>query len=237
MRYKTIRSPSGTCLTQTDLPRLLSRSSATDLFGFEGLKRRVSVNSKLPEVIAKWPTLPPDLSSASMKPADAPRYRQGNEEELDEADERNINSILCVGDDMGNIHCFLDGSFPLGTFLFNTNFPVASLYKKPDQPIFSINHRTGKTGTRLAPTIVDMHLLKQRSVRDVARTSSTARELMWYIMRCVREMQKFWYGQELEGGARTMGPKWVEVLERKQTQFGRTSHALQSRRPRVKPIS
>jgi len=193
---------------------------ATDLFAFEGSKKRPSVNTKFPEVIAKWPTLPPDLLSASMKHADAPRYRQEGEEQLDEADDRNTNSILCVGDDMGNIHCFLDGSFPLGTFLFNTNFPIANMYKKPEEPTFSINIRTAETGTCLAPTIVDMTLMKHRSVRDVARTSSTARELTWYIMRCVKEMQKFWYGQDLQGGARTIGPKWVEALEKKQTQFG-----------------
>lgn len=136
---------------------------------------------------------------------------------------------------MGNIHCFLDGSFPLGTFLFNTNFPVASLHKKPDEPTFSINIRTAETGTCLAPTIVDMTLMKRRSIRDVARTSSTARELTWYIMRCVKEMQKFWYGQDLQGGARTMGPKWAEALEKKQTQFGRTSHALHSIFPALSP--
>ena len=160
-----------------------------------------------------------------MKPADAPRYRQEGED-LDEVDERNTDSMLCAGDDMGNIHCFLDGSFPLGTFLFNTNFPIAGLYKKPDGPTFSINVRTAETGTCLAPAIVDMTLMKRRSVRDVARTSSTARELTWYITRCVKEMQKFWYGQDLHGGARTMGPKWVEALEKKQAQFGRTSHML-----------
>ena len=215
----------------------LNRISATDLFAFEGLKKRPSVNAKFPDVIAKWPTLPPDLLSASMKPTDAPRYRQEGEEELDEVDDRNTNSILCVGDDMGNIHCFLDGSFPLGTFLFNTNFPIASMYKKPDEPSFSINIRTAKTGTCLAPMIVDMALLKRRSVRDVARTSSTARELMWYIMRCVKEMQKFWYGQDLQGGARTMGPKWVEALEKKQTQFGRTSQVLHLTFPALSPSS
>jgi anaphase-promoting complex subunit 4 len=205
----------------------LTRPSATDLFTFEGPKKRPeSVDAKFPEVIGKWPTLPPDPLSASLKPVDAARYRREGEEGLDEVDDRNTNSILCAGDDMGNIHCFLDGSFPLGTFLFNTNFPIASLYKKPDDPTFSINIRTAETGTCLAPTIVDMTLLKRRSVRDVARTSSTARELTWYIMRSVKEMQKFWYGQDLQGGARTMGPKWVEALEKKQTQFGRTSRVL-----------
>lgn len=216
-------------------PFPLSRSSATDLFAFEGSRKRLSVNAKFPEVIAKWPTLPPDLLSASMKPTDAPRYRQEGEEELDEVDDRNTNSILCAGDDMGNIHCFLDGSFPLGTFLFNTNFPIASIYKKPGEPTFSANLRTAEIGTFLAPTIVDMALLKRRSVRDVARTSSTARELTWYIMRCVKEMQKFWYGQDPQSGARTMGPKWVEALEKKQTQFGRTSHWLFSMLPALSP--
>jgi len=213
----------------------LTRPSATDLFAFEGSKKRPSVNAKFPEVIAKWPTLPPDPLSASIKPADAPRYRQEGEEDLDEVDDRNTNSLLCAGDDMGNIHCFLDGSFPLGTFLFNTNFPIASLCKKSDEPTFSINIRTGETATCLAPTIVEMTLMKRRSVRDVARTSSTARELTWYIMRCVKEMQKFWYGQDLQCGARTMGPKWVEALEKKQTQFGRTSRSLHLALPTLSP--
>ena len=219
-----------------NLRSALNQTSATDLFAFEGLKKRSSVNVKFPEVIAKWPTLPPDPLSASMKPADAPRYRQEGEEELDEVDDRNMNSMLCAGDDMGNIHCFLDGSFPLGTFLFNTNFPIASMYKKPDEPTFSINIRTTEIGTCLAPTIVDMTLLKRRSVRDVARTCSTARELTWYIIRCVKEMQKFWYGQDLQGGARTMGPKWIEALEKKQTQFGRKSGVLRLTFPRPNHI-
>lgn len=214
---------------------LLNRSSAADLFVFEGSKKRPSVDTKFPEVIAKWPTLPSDLSSASMKPPDAPRYRQEGEEELDETDDRNTNSILCAGDDMGNIHCFLDGSFPLGTFLFNTSFPVAGVYKTPDEPTFSVNIRTAETGTCLTPTIIDMTLLKRRTVRDVARTSSTARELTWYIMRCIKEMKKFWYGQDFQSGARTMGPKWIEGLERRQTQFGRSSHVLRLMFPTLIP--
>jgi anaphase-promoting complex subunit 4 len=177
--------------------------------------------TKFPDIIASWPTLPSDPVAASIK---APHVGSHPGEELDEVDDRNIDSILCAGDDMGNIHCFLDGSFPLGTLLFNTNHATASLFKDPEKPIFFVHHRTDASATDVAPTLVKLPLLEGRIVRDVARTSSAVRELAWYIMRSVKEMRTAWFGSELQSGARELGPKWVKALEIKQKdQFGRKS--------------
>jgi anaphase-promoting complex subunit 4 len=143
---------------------------------------------------------------------------------LDEVDDRNTDSILCVGDDMGNIHCFLDGSFPLGALSFNTNHATASLFKDSEKPMFFAHIRRGAQATDLVPTIVKLPLLESRVVRDVARTSSAVRELTWYIMRSLKEMRTSWFGSDFQSGARELGPKWIKTLEIKQKdQFGRTS--------------
>lgn len=143
---------------------------------------------------------------------------------MDEADDRNVDSILCVGDDSGNIHCFLDGSFPLGSFQFNTSNPTVSISKDSKEPIFFAHLSTSAGATDVPPAIVRLPLLRRRIVRDVARTSTSARELAWYVLRSVKEMRTTWYGSESQSGAREMGTKWVAALELKQkNQFGRTS--------------
>jgi hypothetical protein len=64
-----------------------------------------------------------------------------------------------------------------------------------------------------------MPLLSTRKARDFARLSSTARELVWYLIRIVKEMREAWYGSENQTGARELGPKWVRALEAKQKEF------------------
>jgi len=74
----------------------------------------------------------------------------------------------------------------------------------------------------LTPMVIHMPLLTQRSARDLAALSSTARELIWYAIRVITEMQGIWNGSESNTGAREFGPKWIGLLETKQKeQFGR----------------
>jgi anaphase-promoting complex subunit 4 len=201
--------------------------SATDLFAFQGGLKRSLQNTKFPDVIANWPSLPPDPVAASIK---APSVGMHPGEELDERDDRNDDSVLCACDDMGNVHCFLDGSFPLGTFPFNTNNATGSLFKDAKKPIFYTHIRSSSSsGTDLAPTIVKVPLLEQRIVRDVARTCSAAKELTWYVMRSIKEMRTAWCGSEYQNGAKEVGHKWIVTLETKQRdQFGRTSQLLKT---------
>lgn len=68
---------------------------------------------------------------------------------------------------------------------------------------------------------MNLPLLQSRIVRDIARVTSSMRELMWYTMRVVKEMRAIWFGSDTNGGARELGPKWLRALEtRQKNQFG-----------------
>ncbi|KAG8219826.1 anaphase-promoting complex, cyclosome, subunit 4-domain-containing protein [Butyriboletus roseoflavus] len=73
----------------------------------------------------------------------------------------------------------------------------------------------------MQPLVVDIPLLATPKVRDFARLSSAARELTWYIMRVVNEVRESWFGSESFTGARDIGIKWVQALERRlREQYG-----------------
>lgn len=199
--------------------------SATDLFAFQGSQIKPTSKSVYPEVIEQWPTLSVDPFSASIsassigKSVDQPGR-------LDDVDDTNVNSILAVTDDLGYLHCFLDGSFPLGAIFLGPELSIRSLSKHPKLPMFLVhpgitaNQSTGIV-TSLPPIIVDIPLLEKRHPRDLAKLSSTARELTWYTMRVVKEMHTIWFGSDAVGGAKELGPKWVTGLEDFQEDFGR----------------
>ena len=146
-------------------------------------------------------------------------------EELDEIDDANVNSILVVSDDAGSIYTFLDGSYPLGVIELGSPCSVLSLHKHEDAALFLhtqilASNNIRYTATR--PTTIQVPFLGPRFHRDLARASSTCRELAWYAMRVVKEMRAAWFGSQSQTGARELGPNWVKILERKQKeQFGR----------------
>ena len=140
---------------------------------------------------------------------------------LDEIDSSNLNSILLVTDNLGHIFGYLDGTFPFGSISLKSHAGFKSMVKHPSRPYF-LGHVQANGKTFLAPTSIDIPLLAQRKSRDLAKLSSTARELTWYMLRVVKEMRSIWYGSESNTGARELGPKWVLALETKQKeQFGR----------------
>lgn len=150
---------------------------------------------------------------------------RSNGRSIDEVDNSNLNSILVATDDLGYMHCFLDGNFPLGATLIGADLSTSSLFKSPRRPVFFAHLcqiLSGITLTGLHPTMVTIPLLGERRTRDFAMLSSTARELTWYAMRVVREMHTIWFGYENFSGARELGPRWIQALEIKQKdQFGR----------------
>lgn len=175
-----------------------------------------------------------DLTAASissMRHGKTPHQDGGA---IDEVDTSNMNSILAVADDTGHIHCFLDGSFPLGAVSLDSGKTVSSLIKQDGRPRFYVHPRklvNNATITDLRPTVIDIPLLARRQARDLARLSSTARELVWYTIRVVKEMRAVWFGSESFSGARELGPKWVRALESKQKeQFGRECAMLHPHR-------
>ena len=137
-----------------------------------------------------------------------------------------MNSILAVADHLGNVHLFLEGSYPLGAVSLQSKFFPRSLYKfrdhffahiGPDAP--AVDSAVG-----LLPTVVRLPYLTGRHLRDVARVSSSARELVSYTMRVVRDMRAAWWGTDGAVSARDLGPKWLLSLEdRQKNEFGRES--------------
>jgi anaphase-promoting complex subunit 4 len=106
----------------------------------------MSKKSDLPEAIASWPTLPPDLLAASIQPADS----SADPEKL-KSDDPKVNSILVVSDDAGHMHCFLDGSYPLGAISVGAGSMTASLWKDINNPVFFAHQRSQMGGDYFAP--------------------------------------------------------------------------------------
>lgn len=199
------------------------KSTATDLFAFQGSYIRSSHKTQLPPVIDSWPSLSTDLAAASISSSshNKPSLESAN---MDEMDSSNVNSLLMINDDHGRLFCHLDGTFSLGFVPIGTDVILKSMVKHPLQPIFvgqpSIV-RGNSSEICLTPTVIHMPLLTQRNARDLAALTSTARELMWYAIRVITEMQGIWNGTESNTGARDFGPKWISLLETKQKeQFG-----------------
>ncbi|GLB36171.1 putative DEAD-domain-containing protein [Lyophyllum shimeji] len=199
------------------------RLTATDLFAFQGSHTKPTSKPQLPKVISEWPALSPDPLAASISPPLQSAESIGGPR--DDVDEPNVDSMLAVTDDQGYLHGFLDGSFPIGKIFIGSKLSVGSLSKVPEQPVFLAHLSTIQestfVATSLMPATINIQLLGQRSPRDMAKLASTARELLWYSIRVVKEMHTTWFGSEAFSGARDLGPKWIQALEAKQKeQFG-----------------
>lgn len=205
-----------------------SNSSAADLFAFQGNHTKpTSKAAGLPDDIASWPALPADPLAASIKPSPRPGDNRPGEE-LDEKDLTNVDSVLVAADTGGRLHCFLDGSYPLGAITLDPSCEVKALMKENEGPFVLLVHAEFKAGdayvfNNVVPFSVQLPLLGTKAVRRVAENSSAARELIWYIMRVVKEMRNSWFGGEGLDGAREMNLNYVRGLEERQNRFSCTS--------------
>lgn len=142
-------------------------------------------------------------------------------------DKLNVNSLLVLADSYGFMHYYLDGTFPLGSIAMGSDLFVNSLVKGRKKSTFIVHYATRMQetiATSLHPIVVDATLLGKRHIRDMAKLSSTARELIWYCMNAVKDMHTTWLGSETFSGACRLGSKWIQALEAKQKdQFGRKS--------------
>ena len=196
--------------------------SATDLFAFQASQTRSIIKSSQPDVFKYWPAFLPDNLAASISsPLQDGKPNEASDNTKDDLNDANMNSILAITDDLGQIHYFLDGSFPLGSMQILPDVTIASLFKDPKLPVF-LAHLQRSGSTDLRPVTIEVPLLNTRKPRDLANLSSTTRELVWYITRVVKEMRATWFGSDTFSGAREIGPKWIRALESKQIdQFGR----------------
>lgn len=182
------------------------------LFAFSDSHTNIS-RSDMPEAIASWPTLPFDPLTASIQPP--PHVTEHGSEEFDESNNIDENSILAVADNIGCLHCFLDGSYPLGAVSILPQSTTSSLHKGSRTSTLVAHQRVenGKSSiTPLLPTSVCFPLLKKRIPRDLARISTTTRELLWYTMRVMDDLHTIWFGTTTQPGARELGERWIHSL-------------------------
>ncbi|KAF9241365.1 anaphase-promoting complex, cyclosome, subunit 4-domain-containing protein, partial [Melanogaster broomeanus] len=200
--------------------------TATDLFAFQGTQTRIAQQQSTPKIINQWPSLVPsleDASIASSSPADGAYNKvedtMGSTQALEDED-----SLLALIDKRGVLHCFLDGSYFIGSITLADGLPSATLFKHPSEPLLLLhpqNPDSDQLVTGVQPLSVDIPLLATTKVRDFARLSSAARELTWYIMRVFNEVRESWFGSASLTGARDIGLKWVQALERRlREQYG-----------------
>ncbi|EIN13727.1 hypothetical protein PUNSTDRAFT_59241 [Punctularia strigosozonata HHB-11173 SS5] len=203
-------------------------AGATELFAFQSTRTKTAQRSAIPLAISSWPTLSPDPLAASIAPSDRPGSKERSiAEELDPADDANVDGILAIADDQGRISPFLDGSFAFGPFAVDPTpggSAIASLIKDSSRPVFYAHRRIcadDASACEALPTIVHLPLMAQRMFRDEAKICSTARELVWYLMRSIKEMRTAWHGSDTLPGASGFGPRWERMLrEKQQKQFG-----------------
>ncbi|KAI0312628.1 anaphase-promoting complex, cyclosome, subunit 4-domain-containing protein [Amylostereum chailletii] len=190
---------------------------ANDIFAFQGGQAKASPKADMPDSITSWPTLPPDPTLASIQiPPRAGELDSQNAEQYSDLDDLGLNSILAVADSTGSIHCFLDGSYPLGVIPVYPGSATVYLHKRSGTPRLYAHQRwsqNGITTTTLLPANVDLTLLSSRIPRDVAQISSTTRQLVWYAMRVVDELRTAWMGTSSQVGARALGIRWIQSLE------------------------
>ncbi|THV04922.1 hypothetical protein K435DRAFT_835171 [Dendrothele bispora CBS 962.96] len=196
--------------------------TATNIFAFQGSQTQSPRKSSIPDVIKSWPMLQNDPLAASI---DA--VNRTIDPALDDPDDTNIDSILAVADDSGCVAFYLDGTYHIGTLELGSGVAVSDIFKHPQQPRFMVHLQRDIDGSKtqcIEPSWIFLPLLETRKVRDFAKLSTTARELVWYIMRVVEEMRAVWMGSETNTGACELGPKWLRSFENSQRkQFGQAS--------------
>ena len=201
----------------------LNRYSTSDLFSFQSTNPRNPPRYLSPQVVANWPSLPPDLPAATLRSKKVAKQKQRPGEELDEPDNANQNSILVVTDQSGNMWTYLDGSFPLGFVYLGFTCSVATLDTDFDATFFVRPEMlvAGKSCVGLSPISVQLPLLKERLPRDLAKLSTAVKDLTWFALCVIKEMKAAWFGSEAHSGAREWGAKWIGQLEtRQRDQFG-----------------
>jgi len=163
--------------------------------------------------------------TASISSHTQESQRNVSNQQGDGTGDPNTNSILAIADDLGHVRCFLDGTYPLGAISLSPETSTPALFKHPKNPVFLAHCQRlidNTVTTDLHPTVIELPLLRTRKPRDLAKLSSTTRELIWYTIRVVKEMRVVWFGSDTSNGARELGPKWIQALETKQKdQFGR----------------
>lgn len=172
--------------------------------------------------------MPPDPLAASIELSRDERPAPG--EDLDVRDLTNVDSILVVVDSTGHIHLFLDGTYPMGAYYVHPSYMPSTVFKSALRNQLFVNARISTADSdrhNLLPLGITLSLLDNKSTRRIAENSTTAKELLWYTMRVIKDMRRLWFGTDGHDGARVMCSNWAKGLEERQLKFNRTSVAMQ----------
>ncbi|KAF9044704.1 hypothetical protein BDZ89DRAFT_1155514 [Hymenopellis radicata] len=198
------------------LPEEAQRSSATDLFAFQGSQTRTAPKPTTPQVIHEWPALDPNLLAASI---DIPGRSSDPQKIYDDTDDSNVNSVMILLTDMGHLVTYYEGVYSSGWVKTHFKLSPLSMYKHPHRPTFYAHSHAvsgDDVSTTIVPVLCDIPILTGRRVRDMASLSTICKDLAWHLLRVVKEMRTSWFGSDTTVAARELGPKWIRALDAKQ---------------------
>lgn len=129
-----------------------------------------------------------------------------------------MDSFLAAVDESGQIHCFLDGSYPLGAISLVPKCEAKTIMKNNEGSTLFVHAEISLPGTsarlnNLSPMTVDLPLLYSKATRQVADNCSAARELAWYAKRVVKDMRDAWFGGDGREGARNLNTSYIRGLD------------------------
>ncbi|KDQ08489.1 hypothetical protein BOTBODRAFT_191754 [Botryobasidium botryosum FD-172 SS1] len=185
------------------------------LFNQAAAKPTIPKTSSLPPSLASFPSLPSDPISASISPRPATTAATARSKIQDEPETLNRGSVLFVGSDAGYVYPFLDGTYPLGRVFLGAQCSPIALYKR-DGIFFVHATKAEPLATNLSPMSIYLPLLSKPWSREVARASSTVRDLLVYCFRVLDEMKDLWLGSNGNEGASLIGARHINVLKERQ---------------------
>ena len=183
-----------------------------------------------PDAIDEWPHFEDTLHLASIAASDnAPEDdpddggRAVDYQHISDEDPL-VNSLIIVSTNVGWLLPYLDGAvrFPLGYIhgvpAKSHILEVSAAPGSDHGTISSLNVHAfhASVGTNAVPQRLDMSLLPTKTLREVARVSSAARDLLWYAIRVTHSMREGWVGSGAEGseeGAHILGRKFLKNVE------------------------
>ncbi|EJU02027.1 hypothetical protein DACRYDRAFT_116412 [Dacryopinax primogenitus] len=182
--------------------------------------KTASQDSSLPPHLLAFPSLLVDPLDASIQPQrtqDTPSSRLKDDEAIRSG--ANDGSVLVVSDENGALHFFLNGTYPLGYFNLGADCEPCNIHLMSESMVM-VSFRRGRGSSDEEPPYVgaaslSLPLLPTRALRTTAAISSLLREILVIMQQAVDEMAKAWMGAEGLEGAKDLGVRWYQTLEKK----------------------
>ena len=184
---------------------------------------RTTTKSNLQSIISSWPALSSDMAFQCSTTFNAMGINI--DRNVLHLNKFKLKSLLVAADSIGRLHCFLDGSYYLGSVSLDLGCIPISVFKNPSAPAVFVQAEykfaAESRSTTLIPFVVRLPLLQCDTTRRVAKNSTAARDLVQYMIKIIQEMRRLWNGDDGIPGAKAFNAKWLHGLYEKQVQFGR----------------